>query len=288
MKEQLEVIEYFNANDFVLSEQPRHENKKSFVVKAYWKGTKQDIILKFSVIDSVLAADYKSNFKRISGLNHPNIICHYQIWDLDRSFFPFTLVEALELANRGSLSNHLKNICNAGLLLGVLKDVFVGLHDLHTFGIMHRDIKASNILLVQNKYKLSAKISDIEFLIPIINNTKVNMTTPEFLAPEVVDYDTYDVRSETWAVGVMLYEIFVGKFPFGSRLEGLSIDTIRERSRNMEPDSLEKIPIAYREMVKICLNKSESNRPDSFSSLVEMLKPFSILKVKLKEIWNSK
>jgi serine/threonine protein kinase len=279
--------EYYDRNAFGLFEMPAQRDRKSSITKTFWKEANQEVILKFSVVESPLVPTYKANFRRLTFITHPNIITHYKIYDLDESFLPFTLVEVLELASDGNLSDSLKKMANEGLLIEVLIDVFNGLHNLHKENILHRDIKGTNILLHKNNSRISAKISDIELSMPVINGKVCCMTTPEFLAPEATDYFTYSVKSEIWAMGVMLYEIFTGKYPFGSRLDGLTIESIQERSSTIEPDLITKVPFPYKRIVEQCLQKDEGRRPQSFASLSKMLSPSSMLIYKLKEIWNS-
>jgi len=279
--------EYFNKSAFGLLQLPTNSDHKSSIIKSFWKEANQEVILKFSLVESFLTPSYKANFRKLMFITHPNIVTHYRIFDLDESFSPFTLVEVLELVNGGTFSDNVEKIASEGLLAEVLKDVFNGLHHLHCNNILHRDIKGTNILIKKNKHRISAKISDIELLMPVLNDKVCNMTTPEFLAPEATDYSTYNAKSEMWAIGVMLYQIFTGKYPFGSRLDGLSIEEIRERSCTIEPTLIETIPIPYRKIVEKCLSKNESARP-SFSSLTKMLGSLSILRSTLKEIWNRK
>jgi cGMP-dependent protein kinase len=79
--------------------------------------------------------------------------------------------------------------------------------------IAHRDIKPSNIMLDSNGYiKLidfgtAKRITDVAYTI---------IGTPHFIAPEVIQGQGYGITSDYWSIGVTLFQIYYGSFPFGN------------------------------------------------------------------------
>lgn len=86
---------------------------------------------------------------------------------------------------------------------------------LHKEGISHRDLKLSNVL-VDHDNKL--KLIDFGFADNSQKNLKEFCGTPSYMAPELVlKVDYWGSFVDIWALGVILYRLLVGTFPFGSR-----------------------------------------------------------------------
>ena len=92
----------------------------------------------------------------------------------------------------------------------------MALGELHSKGIMHRDLKLENIMVDENGY---IKLIDYG-LAKIIADDELAMSycgTPEYLAPEMVDNKGHDMTVDWWAVGILIYEMLIGVTPFFNR-----------------------------------------------------------------------
>lgn len=252
-------------------------------IKAVHKNGRS-IILKLSNIEQNKIDGYIRNFESVKNLNHVNIIEHIEIYRLSNSKYSYSVMEVLEYANSGSIIGHLKAF-NFGQLLEAFKEIFQGFIFLHKKGVLHRDVKLNNILvhIIRNKKKVY-KIADIEFWPP--GEHDILRTTPEFLAPEATNYNLYTVQSEIWAIGAMLYEMFTGKFPFGSRMQGFSNEQIRAKAMNGEITGLSNIPIPFQQIIEISMRKDLTRRAHSVVELSNMLKPYSILNYRLQTLFR--
>ncbi|GAA5039128.1 hypothetical protein GCM10011506_37920 [Marivirga lumbricoides] len=228
-----------------------------------------DFLVKLTRVDHSIREKYLQNFEKLKGLSHRNLLYHKDIASLDPSHFEFNVAEIVEYLNFGTLIEYLKSNISFSRVIDVFKQSFIGLNFLHERGILHRDIKLTNFFVHLVEDEPIVKVGDIEFWEGA--DTLSSRTTPEYMAPEVVLYSDYTVKSEIWAIGVMFYELFLGKYPFGSRLEGVEIECILENAREKAIDDIEKIPPPFNDIVELCLQKDVEKRPGSLLELIGIL-----------------
>ena len=144
--------------------------------------------------------------RAISTLNHPNICTLY---DVGPNYLVMEFIEGATLAaeiKRGSLAPELaarygSQIANA-------------LAEAHSLGIVHRDLKPSNIMVTRHGIKV------LDFgLAKIVSDTGLTRTggimgTPAYMAPEQVDGREPAASADLFALGLVLYEMAVGRLPF--------------------------------------------------------------------------
>ena len=139
--------------------------------------------------------------------------------------------------------------------LSIARKLSYGLYELHRHGIIHRDIKPDNIMIVNNNV---VRIMDFGFArIPgqIGSEFDVDLGTPAYSAPELVAGNLADSRSDVYSFGVTLYYMFSGgKSPFG-------IDGYKSLKR------CNNIPYWLDEMVKKMLSRNPDER---FSDTLEV------------------
>lgn len=102
-----------------------------------------------------------------------------------------------------------------------LKQLMEGLRYLKSRNIIHRDLKPQNLLLTDNKKTL--KISDFGFAKKLSSEESMAETmcgTPYYMAPEIMHNKKYQSKADLWSVGIIMYEMLYGKYPYGKDITG--------------------------------------------------------------------
>lgn len=144
--------------------------------------------------------------------------------------------------------------------LKIIIDILSGLSYVHLQGIIHRDLKPENILLTVSPTGWVAKISD--FGVAKIENedreADINSLgdtgSPAYMAPEQF-YGKYSYSSDIYAVGIILYELLMGKRPFTGSPKEIMIGHL-----NLIPSIPDDLPILLRDILKIALAKLPQHR----------------------------
>ncbi|XP_063839492.1 serine/threonine-protein kinase nekl-2-like isoform X2 [Ostrinia nubilalis] len=118
-----------------------------------------------------------------------------------------SIVKDIEL--NGKIQDHKQEI------LFYFSQVLLGVNYIHNLNIIHRDLKAENILLT-GKNGLLVKIGDfgISKMLASAKKTSTVIGTPYYLAPELCESKPYDTKSDIWALGCLLYEMCTHKRAF--------------------------------------------------------------------------
>jgi serine/threonine protein kinase/Tfp pilus assembly protein PilF len=243
------------------------------VYKAEDSKLNRTVALKFVVPNIVRREEDRERFMReaqtAASLNHPNICIIHEIDEVDDNLFI-----AMEYVEGQSL----KHIVEKGPLkiesvLDIAIQVAEGLQEAHDAGIVHRDIKSSNIMLTK---KGQAKIMDFGLAKPVeeakMTETAAIMGTVAYMSPQQALGETVDHRTDIWSFGVVLYEMLSGKLPFGGEPQQLVLYSIL----NQNPQPMDNLPYALpmelEGVIHKCLEKEPSERYQQANELLEDLR----------------
>jgi len=184
----------------------------SLVYKGEHLDLAMPVAIKMMRHDLAMDADFLANFRNeaitIAGLNHENIVKVYDIEERFRTVF--IIMEYLEGESVSEMLGRLKKI-QPFLAADYLLQVSAGLQYAHRQGIIHRDINTKNIIIQHDD---RVKILDFGLACPIGTEDFSSLGTVAYMAPEQIESDPLDQRTDIYALGVVAYEMLVGERPF--------------------------------------------------------------------------
>lgn len=230
-----------------------HYRLESFLGKGgmgtVWKA--EDVRLKRPVAIKLLAgvdgvhpeaaARFLIEAQAAAALDHPSVCTVYEIGEAAGVWYiAMAYIEGETIARK--VASGPLDITLAASLAAQVAD---GLDAAHSRGILHRDIKAANIIVTpQNSAKiLDFGLARIGFSSGLTMPGTV-MGTPHYMSPEQVRGGVVDHRSDIWSLGVMFYQMLSGKLPFqGDNVVALmkAIESPPPKLRNLRPEIPERL-----------------------------------------------
>ncbi|CAD8125942.1 unnamed protein product [Paramecium sonneborni] len=152
----------------------------------------------------------------LTHLKHPNIINFYGFFQTEKRVYLM-----LEWAPLGDLYGLMKKQqnkrFNEKMASIIIKQITLAIGYMHQMNVIHRDLKPENILCFNDDI---FKISDFGWSVHTPSNRRKTLCgTLDYLCPEMINYQTHDNRVDVWTIGVLAYELVVGRPPFESHNE---------------------------------------------------------------------
>ncbi|XP_038168787.1 myosin light chain kinase 3 [Arvicola amphibius] len=203
--------------------------------------------------------DVKNEINIMNQLSHVNLI---QLYDAFEGKNSFTLI--MEYVDGGELFDRITDEKYHLTELDVVlftKQICEGVHYLHQHYILHLDLKPENILCV-NQTGHQIKIIDFGLArrYKPREKLKVNFGTPEFLAPEVVNYEFVSFPTDMWSVGVITYMLLSGLSPFLGETDAETMNFIVNCSWDFDADTFKGLSEDAKDFVSRLLVKEKSCR----------------------------
>lgn len=213
-----------------------------------------------------LVRRFKNESKAIALLNHPNIIKVIDVNIDDKEKYI-----VVEYVNGITLGDYIdKNgMIPARETAEIIKIILPALSHAHEHGIIHRDIKPENIMITHDG-KLKIMDFGIARLATSTQRTATDKTigSVHYISPEQVRGHNTDVRSDIYSLGIMMYEMLTGEYPFND--ENAVAVAMKHISDEMPSprDKNNSIPEGMEQIVLKATNKEPSKR---YQSAIEML-----------------
>jgi pimeloyl-ACP methyl ester carboxylesterase/predicted Ser/Thr protein kinase len=232
------------------------------------------VALKFLSSGSFGTEEEKRRFireaKAAAALDHPNICTVHEIADAEgQTFIAMAYIDGESLEEKLEFGP-----LNVDEALDVAVQVAEGLQEAHEKGIVHRDIKAANIMVTRRGH---ARIMDFG-LAKLAGKTRLTKTatimgTVAYMSPEQAHGEaTIDHRTDIWSLGVVLYEMLAGRLPFDAPTDaGLIHKIIYEHPKPLEALRSD-IPGVVEQAVEKMMQKNPEDRYEDMGAVVSDLK----------------
>jgi tetratricopeptide (TPR) repeat protein len=225
--------------------------------------------------DAGLQSRFEHEARAASTLNHPNIVCVYDVGEQNGTrFIVSELVhgESLrQMISRGPLP--------ADQTVRIAEQIGDALKAAHAAGVVHRDLKPENLMVTsEGRVKVldfglarrirRQSIADSAETQTTATQPGVVLGTAGYMSPEQICGEEADQRSDIFSVGVVLYEMTTGARAFRGRT---SIETMSAVLRDAPPPLSSTAPGALERIIRRCLEKDPARRYQSASELVSAL-----------------
>ena len=219
----------------------------------------QAVALKFlpdeAVHDEAMLERFRNEVRMARRVSHPNVCRVYDVGEVDgQTFFTMEYVDGEDL---GSLLRRIGRL-PADKALEIARELCAGLAAAHAKGVLHRDLKPANIML-DGRGQVVITDFGLAGVADNIRGPEVRSGTPAYMSPEQLTGKEVTMRSDIYALGLVLYEVFTGKRAFA---EAPALVRARGEHTPSRPSSVVKDldPIVEKVILR-CLEAEPSSRP---------------------------
>ena len=210
-----------------------------------------------SMIDRSMLERFRNEVRIARRISHPNVCRVYDIGETDNQVFL-----SMEYVDGEDLSSLLRRIGRLprDKALEIARKICAGLAAAHDKGVLHRDLKPSNIMLdgqgevLIMDFGLAGLAHEIE---------DVRSGTPAYMAPEQLAGKEVTARSDIYALGLVLYELFTGKPAFEGNTHDEIVRVRRESTPHRPSTLVRDLDPAVELVILRCLEEEPENRPAS-------------------------
>ena len=231
-------------------------------------------VLKEEFLDNEeLVRRFKNESKAISILSHPNIVKVYDVSVTDRlQYIVMEYVDGITLKEylkqRGGALTWKETVHFATQVLGALQHA-------HAKGIIHRDVKPQNIMLLAD-----GSIKMMDFGIARFSRAQSQTVSDKaigsvhYISPEQAKGDRTDARTDIYSVGVMLYEMLSGRLPFdGDGAVSIAIMQISDKPKPLAQVA-PNVPEGLRQITEKAMEKDPAKRYQSAQEMLDAIEAF--------------
>jgi len=228
----------------------------------------QQVALKFLpealAVDARRLAQFHNEVRTARQVSHPNVCRVYDIGEINGQLFL-----TMEYVDGEDLSILLRRI---GRLpeeraIEIARQICAGLAAAHERGILHRDLKPANIMLDS-----AGKVRIMDFSLAAVGKVEdVRAGTPAYMAPEQLSGLEVTVRSDVYALGLVLYEVFTGRRAFEAKTIADLVAQHQSGSITSPAQLVTSLDVAVDRAIMRCLDADPSRRPSSARAVAASL-----------------
>jgi serine/threonine-protein kinase len=215
--------------------------------------------------------------RAVNLIRHPNIVDIYEFGQL-RDGRPYYVMELLEGASlRELIEQHGR--FSPREALDILAPLVEALAAAHAAGVIHRDLKASNVMVQAladgRRVKLLdfgiAKLIDPDASATGLTSVGRLIGTPDAMSPEQIRGGKIDARTDVYAMGVLLYQLLVGRMPFVAA-SPVEVQAMHLETPPPRPSESSAVGAAIDAVVLRCMEKDAARRFDGVAQVADALR----------------
>lgn len=208
---------------------------------------------------------FRAESQAVAMLSHPNIVSVYDVSHNDDVEYI-----VMELIDGITLKQYLqkKSVLDPSEVLDFTIQTAKALEHAHSKGIIHRDIKPQNIMLLKDGMIKVADFGIASLENTIEENNGETVGSVHYIAPEQARGEAPDARSDIYSLGIVMYEMLTGRLPY----VGNSDVEVAVKHMNTDPvNPRDIVPSIPEELERICLKAMNSNIDERYQTASEML-----------------
>jgi TolB-like protein len=234
--------------------------------------------------ENIAEERFKREIQLARKVTHPNVCRIFDVGFHVREDGKQVVFLTMELLRGETLFDRLRleGKLSIGSTTELLRQLVAGLSAAHAVGVIHRDLKSTNVILVAKRTGgLRAVITDFGLAHGLggndgsrgrsLSSDSIVVGTPGYMAPEQIEGGVLSVRTDIYALGVLLFEMLTGVLPFEGEtpmsLAAKKLTTPAPSPRKRRAD----LPAKWEKVVLACLERDPANRPESARAVLEQL-----------------
>jgi serine/threonine protein kinase len=205
-------------------------------------------------------------------VDHPNVVGIFEYY-----IFSSDLFISMELLSGKTLFEQVtqnKDHLTENIIRHIIRQLLEGVNSMHSSNVVHCDLKPENILFEDKSNDHQLKIIDLGLGQVLKSNSHLTVFkgTLPYVAPELI-HQIYDHKVDIWAVGVILYILVTGKFPFAGYVKNSNGETvfdgsltqqlILESEPNYQDKAFQTVDSSLVTLLQLMLEKNPNKRPNA-------------------------
>jgi serine/threonine protein kinase len=222
--------------------------------------------------ESALLARFKREINLNRKIKHPNVA---RIFDFGLSGdYPYITMEYVSGKDLWTLIGD-KTRYPPAEAIAILRQIARGCEAVHKLGIVHRDLKSSNVIVDEQ-----GAVAILDFGLargkanPNVTQAQVLLGTPHYMSPEQALGREVDARSDVYSIGVIAFEMLTGELPF---MDDNPVTVALKHVNDPVPNTLERFPEIFPELRAVVMRCLEKNADERFTTAAELEAELALL-----------